>query len=161
MMRRIKEIIIYSCSAVKNVMINDKHCFECYGFDIIIDENLKPWLIEINASPSLSATTKADRIFKRKLIFDLFQIVIPEDFPNIKTTQGYTNWCNKKQIGDFYLLFSEQDDDGNNDDGDRFNEYGHGRDGYNSYENSSKFQAMSHSRYTSNSSNKKIKNTWR
>ena len=160
MMRKIKEIIIYSSSAVKNVMINDKHCFECYGFDIIIDENLKPWLIEINASPSLSATTKADRIFKRKLIFDLFKIVIPDDFPSIKTTQGYTSWCNKKQIGDFYLLYSEEDcEDG--DDNDKYHEYGRG-DGYGNYDNSSSFQPLNnHSRYSANTSNRKPRSTWR
>jgi tubulin polyglutamylase TTLL1 len=50
-----------SLKAVQGVVINDKHCFEMYGFDVLIDANLKPWLIEVNASPSLTTTTEVDR----------------------------------------------------------------------------------------------------
>lgn len=59
------------------MIINDKHCFELYGFDILIDTNLKPWLIEVNASPSLSSTTESDRILKMGLLNDVFDIVVP------------------------------------------------------------------------------------
>jgi len=76
----INNIIYISLKSVQNVVINDKHCFECYGYDILIDSNLKPWLIEVNASPSLSTTTEMDRILKMNLINDVFNIVVPPDW---------------------------------------------------------------------------------
>lgn len=44
--------VVVSVKAVQGVMINDRHCFECYGYDIIIDSRLKPWLVEVGPSPS-------------------------------------------------------------------------------------------------------------
>ncbi len=59
---------------------NDKHCFELYGFDILIDGKLKPWLIEVNASPSLVASTKKDFVLKKNLINDLLNVLIPANW---------------------------------------------------------------------------------
>lgn len=70
-------IIVHSLKAVQGVMINDKHCFELYGFDILIDKALRPWLLEVNASPSLVATTEEDRLLKTRLIHDMLTIVVP------------------------------------------------------------------------------------
>ena len=70
-------------------MVSDRHCYECYGYDIIVDNDLKPWLIEVNASPSLSSTTVADRIMKYRLIND----IIHGKFILIKST--HINCYNK------------------------------------------------------------------
>ena len=56
-------------------IINDKHCFELYGFDVLLDENLKPWLIEINSSPSMTANTPTDYDTKLGLLEDTYAIL--------------------------------------------------------------------------------------
>ncbi|CAG0923548.1 unnamed protein product [Notodromas monacha] len=69
-------LVVHSLKAVAPIIVNDRHCYECYGYDIIIDKNLKPWLIEVNASPSLTSTTANDRILKYKLIDHVIDIVL-------------------------------------------------------------------------------------
>ena len=75
-------------------IINDKHCFELYGFDVLLDDNLKPWLIEINASPSMTANTPSDYETKLGLLEDVYAIL---DIEKILTG-------NEEQIGGFDLI---------------------------------------------------------
>lgn len=48
--------------------------FEIFGYDIMIDSNLKPWLMEINLSPSLSLESVMDIKLKIKLITEMFNM---------------------------------------------------------------------------------------
>ena len=50
-------------------------CFELLGFDILLDHNLKPWLLEVNHLPSFNTDTKVDEDIKANMVRDLFQIL--------------------------------------------------------------------------------------
>lgn len=56
-------------------------CFEILGFDVMIDKNLKPWLLEVNAKPSMAADSEFDRKLKTSVISGALKIVdIKPDF---------------------------------------------------------------------------------
>ena len=50
-------------------------CFELFGFDVLVDEYMEPWLLEVNVSPSLSAPSPLDRKIKGLLLTDLYNLV--------------------------------------------------------------------------------------
>ena len=52
---KMKALAADSIKAVSRKMDpNRRHCsFEIFGYDFMIDEDLKPWLIEVNTNPCL------------------------------------------------------------------------------------------------------------
>lgn len=50
-------------------------CYELFGFDILFDNNFKPWLLEVNVSPSLMGSSPLDRSIKGTLMADVFHLV--------------------------------------------------------------------------------------
>ena len=60
-----------------NVSSNDERsrCFEILGFDIMIDSNLNPWLIEVNCMPSLACGSQFDKDLKYSVIDGALKIL--------------------------------------------------------------------------------------
>jgi hypothetical protein len=54
---------------------NRNSCFELYGFDVIIDKYLKPWLLEVNVFPSMSCSSPFDKQVKTVLLCDTMTLV--------------------------------------------------------------------------------------
>nr|KAF6399270.1 hypothetical protein HJG59_010157 [Molossus molossus] len=50
-------------------------CFEILGFDILLDHKLKPWLLEVNHSPSFTTDSRLDREVKDALLCDAMILV--------------------------------------------------------------------------------------
>ncbi|KAG7400772.1 hypothetical protein PHYBOEH_004578 [Phytophthora boehmeriae] len=95
----IQLVIIKSLLSVEKIIMNDKHCFELYGYDVLIDENLKPWLLEVNASPSLSANTSSDYQLKCGMLNDMLDIIDLES----KKPEGVV----RDRLGGFDLVFRD------------------------------------------------------
>ena len=53
----------------------DSTCFELLGFDIFLDRKGKPWLIEINRSPSFGTNEKIDQNIKTALLTQSFKLL--------------------------------------------------------------------------------------
>jgi len=50
-------------------------CFELLGMDVMLDHKLKPWLVEVNHSPSFTVDTPLDLAIKEELISDTIELV--------------------------------------------------------------------------------------
>ena len=55
--------------------LSNSMCFELLGFDIIIDNELTPFLLEVNHSPSFSTDSPLDYKIKRNLIVNTFSLL--------------------------------------------------------------------------------------
>ncbi|XP_040056788.2 tubulin monoglutamylase TTLL4 isoform X1 [Gasterosteus aculeatus] len=79
---KIKDIVIktiigsepYVNNLLKSNVRTPYSCHELFGFDIMLDEKLKPWILEVNISPSLHSNTALDVAVKGQMIRDLLNL---------------------------------------------------------------------------------------
>lgn len=80
---KIKDIVVKSVlsiaddtiSTTKKLTKHKHNLFELYGFDILIDSALRPWLLEVNLNPSLNNESDLDIKVKSALMTDIFTLV--------------------------------------------------------------------------------------
>ncbi|XP_077395098.1 tubulin polyglutamylase TTLL5 isoform X2 [Festucalex cinctus] len=83
LMRQVEDVIIKAVlsaqmqisTACKTFVPHETNCFELYGFDVLIDSKLKPWLLEVNLSPSLACDAPLDLKIKASMIADMLSLV--------------------------------------------------------------------------------------
>ncbi|CAH1407878.1 unnamed protein product [Nezara viridula] len=75
---------------------NRQACFEVLGFDLILDNTLKPYLLEVNHSPSFHTDAPIDREVKEALIIDTFKILnLPKNIKHSVMIEDKRNVTNR------------------------------------------------------------------
>jgi len=78
--RNICAVVVKSLVVVDDKMTHQPCCFEVFGYDVLIDSALRPWLIEVNASPSMARENQLDVRVKNAMIHDTIRLVNPPPF---------------------------------------------------------------------------------
>ncbi|CAF4841932.1 unnamed protein product [Pieris macdunnoughi] len=64
-----------SISSLTKANITSRYnCYELFGIDVLLDEDLKPWLLEVNISPSLHSASPLDIHVKGPLVSTVLNI---------------------------------------------------------------------------------------
>jgi len=52
-----------------------RQCFQIFGFDVMLDANAKPWLLEVNCDPQMKPTSALDLKIKAGVLIDTLNVV--------------------------------------------------------------------------------------
>jgi len=77
-----KTMVIKSLQSVQDMMESRKSSFELFGYDFLVDGDYKPWLIEINSSPSMEYSTSITERLVQSVLDDTVKVII--DYPKAK-----------------------------------------------------------------------------
>lgn len=75
---KIREIIWLSmCSVRKKINIGGrKDCFELFGYDFMIDQTYKTWLIQVNTNPAIDACSSILKMLIPRMLDDMFRLTL-------------------------------------------------------------------------------------
>lgn len=92
---RIHDLVVKTIISVEHSVVSKMNafcngrasCFEIFGFDVLLDKTLKPWLIEVNVSCSLASSSPLDKWIKTMLMTDTFHMVGVTPFDKKSTAE--------------------------------------------------------------------------
>merc|ERR1719162_1224942 len=78
------EVILKSLCMAEDHIPYQVNSFELFGYDLLLDRDMRIWLIEVNASPSMGQEHLLDEQVKQPLISDTIDLVDPLEFDRRK-----------------------------------------------------------------------------
>ena len=67
--------LAHSFKSIQPEDTENSMCFEILGFDTLLDESIKPWLIEVNSLASFATDSPLDLKVKTDLITETIQML--------------------------------------------------------------------------------------
>ncbi|CAD8134692.1 unnamed protein product [Paramecium pentaurelia] len=80
---KMKQLVWMSMQSVKRKLNlhQRKYCMEIFGYDFIIDQDFKTWLIEINTNPCIEESSGILKMLLPRMLDDAFKLTIDVIFP--------------------------------------------------------------------------------
>lgn len=83
-------------------------CFEVLGFDVFLDENLQPWILEVNHTPSFTTDSPLDFKVKKSLISDTIKLLNLNYFKKMKMKRQKAQELQKRAVKGKVVLTREE-----------------------------------------------------
>ena len=105
----IKDIILKTIISVQPMLahtyrscqpddVENSMCFEVLGFDVFLDHKLKPWVLEVNHTPSFVTDSPLDFKIKKNLINDTLKLLNLSYYKKMKFKREKANEFTKRAI---------------------------------------------------------------
>ena len=100
---QMKNIVIDTFCASKGLLnkSNRQNHFELFGYDFLVDEDGKVWLIEVNSDPYLGTPNEWTKKIVPEMLDEMFQIVLDPYYPPNK------DYLKTSEIKNFELIYAE------------------------------------------------------
>jgi len=77
----IEELLSHVVLRIDSIITSNEHRFAIFGIDLLITPNLRPYLLEINLSPTLAPATDIDRKVKYELLRSVMSHILEQRSP--------------------------------------------------------------------------------